>query len=350
MHCRRHRRVAGRCEQGRPFCKACGADGLRQHPCPDCSKAVAGGGNGRCRSCINKIAVQREVEFQVLTLARSDCQEWLRDFALWLHARSPDDPGLVTDFVRHLPFFERIDALLDDQPDCTEAWLLAAIPAREMRRHQQVMSFLREHVGLVLSPEARREATEAGRIADLLRRAHGAPYGPVVRAFANVLSGRGCRLVTQRQYLSTAIAFCDEAEVVDAGWTGDALAQYLDRHPGQRLNVGVFIGFCQNDLGWNVSTLPPTPAAAKPSGRTADRFRAELDKLTAQGSEARDAEIGRLLARAFAVRPKVVDEAEMERRGASLYLVLPDGRHRVPRALHDLALQWQAKKIGAPDG
>lgn len=345
VHCRRHRRVAGFVDEGRPYCASCGAAGVRCHACPDCGGHVSGVGFSRCRGCVNKAALASEVELQVLTLNRSDCREWICGFATWLHERAPDDPGLMGDFTRHLPFFERLDTLLDERPTCTVEWLLATIPVREMRQHLQVMRYLETNAGLVLSPEAKRDAAARDRIADLLRRSRTAPFAPVIQAYADALAARGCRLSTQRQYLSTAIAFCEAAGVVNAGWTDEVLTTYLVRHPGQRLNLGVFVRFCQHDQGWQVAGLPLKSPISESPGRTATRFRSALVKVRAQGPEARPVDVARLLARAFALPLAVLRTAKLHHTAQEIFLVTREGRHRIPQTLHALALQWEAKTI-----
>lgn len=339
-HCGRYRQVAGHDAEGRAHCSPCGLEGGVSHPCPGCERDVPGSGAGRCRACLNRRALDREVALQTLTLSRADCQHWMAGFAGWLHERAPEDPGLIKDFGRHAGFFVRLDTLLDQEPACTPEWLLAHIPVRELRAHLQVTSFLEERVGIVLSAEAKRDAVERERIAELRRHASTAAFGTVIDAFAQKLVERGCALLTQRQYLSTALAFCRAAGVAGAPWGVGAVATFLAAHPGQRLNLGVFIRFCQTSHGWQVEGLPPPGSNARQT-RSAERFRAAFAKVREQGDAAPVSAIERLLEQAFALRRGELRAAGIEEKGESIYLAVGGHRHRIPKALRALAQRWQ---------
>ena len=344
VHCGRHRRIQGRTEAGRPYCEPCGPQGVLCHACPECGVLVRGLGSGRCRACLNSVALDREVELQVLTLNREDCRSWLRGFAKWLHARAPDDPGLVGDLSRHLPFFERLDTLLEGRPTCTAEWMLETFPVRELRRHVQVMGYLEEQVGIVLSDEAKKGAAERERIAELLRHSRAAPFGAVIHSYAHALAARGCKLLTQRQYLSAAVAFCSAAQVANDGWSHDAPTRFLRRHAGQRLNLRVFLRFCEKEKGWTSAGLPPETTPSAPS-RTAQRFRDALKRLEHEGDNARAHDIARVLGWAFALSPSEMGTARIELRSKSVFLVTADGHHRVPKALHPLAMRWREANV-----
>lgn len=348
-HCGRYRPVMGRDGDGRAYCSPCGPESNASHPCTGCGREVPGGGTGSCRGCLNQRALEREVALQALTLSRVDCKQWIAGFADWLHERAPEDPGLVQDFGRHVEFFVRLDTLLDDQEACTPDWLLANVPVRELRAHLQVTRYLEERGGIALTARAKQDAIERDRIADVLRHASAAPFRTVFDAFAAKLVERGCALATQRQYLATALAFCQAAQVADGGWSPDALATYLAAHPGQRLNLGVFVRFCQTHYGWRVEGLPPAAGESQPS-RSGLRFRAALAKVQEQGDAAPTGAIERILEQAFALRRGGLRHACIEEKGKSIHLAVDGQRHRIPKPLHALTLLWRNRTRDAAEG
>lgn len=317
------------------------------HSCPTCAAPVAGGGSGRCRSCLNRAALAREVSLQRELLGREECRAWLPEFAAWLHERAPKDTTLVTDFLRHIPFIVRVDTLLDSKAHCTAAWFLANIPVSEARSHLKFMRYLEECRGIELSEEAKLEAAEAERLTEWLKRARRKPYGPVIEAFAAKIAGRGFRPRTRRQYISTAATFCESAKVSDSGWTPAAMAAHLAKRPGQRANLGVFVSFCRDVMGWEVPDLP-LPAARVAGATSVTRFRALLERVVAAGKGASIEEVERVIELAFALRRGglVGATASLTKAGA-LHLTVHGEDFRVPARLRRLVEFWvEARSVG----
>lgn len=243
-----------------------------------------------------------------------------------------------------MEFFARLDSLLDQTPACTADWLLANIPVREMRQHLQVMQFLEAHLGIALTPEAKRNAVDRERIDELLRRARSRPYFGVLNAFSEVLVRRGCGLLTRRQYLAVAAAFCDAGKVGNEGWEASALSAFLDASPGQRTNLGVFVRFCQIEQGWDVAALSQVVPATNES-RSAQRFRLALKRIESCGDAVTQAMLAGAIAQAFSMRPGSLRGAEIVTRGSACYLEVDGTRHRIPRPMHAIALRWQALAV-----
>lgn len=346
-YCRRHRAVAGRLIDGLPYCATCGPAGRTTHPCPECAAPVVGGGTGRCRSCLNHAALAREVSLQRELLGREECRAWLAEFAAWLHERAPKDTALVADFLRHIPFIVRVDTLLDSTPQCTAAWFLANISVNEARRHLQFMRYLEECRGIELSEEAKLEAAEAERLAEWLKRAKRRPYGAVIAAFAAKIAGASNRPRTRRQYVSTAAAFCEFANVSDSGWTHGAMTAHLAKRPGQRANLGVFVNFCRDMMGWDVPDLP-LPTAKVANTPSVKRFKAMLEKVEAAGSGASTEDVERVLELAFALSRGGLAGATLSSTKAGVLQLTIDGEgFRVPARLRRLVEFWVAERSAA---
>lgn len=317
------------------------------HPCPDCAQPVPGGGLGRCRSCLNRAALGREVSLHLGGLDRSECRDWLPDFAAWLHARSPDSPSLVRSFARHMAFIARVDSTLGSDERVTASWLLSHFAVNEMRRHLQFMRYLDENHGISLSDAAKHEAAEEERIRECLMRARRQAFKEVAEAYANHLISRELPVLTRRQYLSTAIAFCEQAKVVDQAWPAESTLKYLAKRPGQRANLGVFVTFCRQVMGWSVAELPAPPALQAHSP-LAKRLRELLQNLESAGELGSIAQRERVIETAFALPRGSLATASVEQsnRGV-LHLVINGSRYRVPGGLRTTLEAWaSARKPG----
>jgi hypothetical protein len=339
--------VAGRLPDDRPYCAPCGPLGHATHPCPDCAKPVAGAGSGRCRACLNRAALGREVSLQLGGLERPECRAWLPDFAAWLHSRSPDSPILVRSFARHMAFIARIDATLGSDARVTANWLLSQFSVSDMRQHLQFMRYLDENHGISLSDEAKDEAAEEERIRECLMRARRQAFKDVAEAYATHLMGRELPVRTRRQYLSTAIAFCEQAKVVDQAWSAESTLKYLGKRPGQRANLGVFVTFCRQVMGWDVPDLP-APPALKEDSPLAKRLRQLMQNVESAGELASTAQRERVIELAFALPRGCLAMASVEQtdRGV-VHLVINGARYRVPGGLKPTLEAWALARKAA---
>ncbi|MDQ2701857.1 MAG: hypothetical protein M3Y70_03380 [Pseudomonadota bacterium] len=247
----------------------------------------------------------------------------------------------MQDFLRHVPFFARLDALMDMPEACTGAWLLEHIPVREMREHLQIMRFLEDQVGIVLTPAQKQEAVERDRLGELVRLARERPFKDVIVAFAEALATRGSQLRTQRQYLATAVAFCESAGVETQGWKDQAAAQFLKKVPGQRANLGVFFKFCRDTNGWRCAQLPAAPAMVR-DAMVVRRFQALWRQLEADGDAATRPELARLIEKAFALKRGTLEQAQVIEVRSTPYLALDGTRHLVPKPMRALVSRWWA--------
>lgn len=343
-HCGRSRAVAGRLSDDRPYCAPCGPQGGVTHPCPDCAGPVAGAGSGRCRPCLNRAALGREVSLHLGGLERSECRGWLPDFAAWMHARSPDSPILVRSFARHMAFVARIDSLLSGDQRVTGDWLLSRFSVSEMRRHLQFMRYLDETHGISLSEAAKQEAAEDERIRECLMRARRQAFKDVAEAYASHLTACELPVRTRRQYLSAAIAFCEQAKVVDQAWSAESTLKYLAKRPGQRANLGVFVTFCRQVMGWAVPDLP-SPPAPKADSPSAKRLRQLMQNVESAGELASSAQRERVIELAFALPRGCLAMASVEQSNRGVvHLVINGARYRVPGALRKTVEAWASAR------
>lgn len=342
-HCHRYRPAAGWLSDSQAYCCDCGLRGVASHLCPDCGIQVPGIGSGRCRPCLNRSALDREVALQRSTLTRVDARAWLPEFAAWLHRRAPGDPRLVSDFLKHVPFIARIDSMLDSADHLTEAWLLQHIPVNEARGHLQFMRFLTECHGIELGEDAKLEAVEAQRVAECLKCARRLPYSAVLEAFAEKIARGSYRPRTRRQYVVSAAALCQHAQVSAAGWKPEGVISYLAKRPGQRANLGVFMRFCSEEFGWTVPLLHP-PAAPVVTAPTAKRFKALLEKVDAAGEEASFADLERLIEIAFGLRRGGLRFVSVQRTPGHVRLEIEGTCYRVPRRLWRIVERWSAAR------
>lgn len=339
VHCRRYRAIAGRLLDEAPYCTTCGPAGATWHPCPDCGGEVPGNGYGRCRSCLNLIRLGREVALQSTLLAREDCKTWLQGFADWLHARSPHDPALASDFLKRMPFIARLDSMLDAEPQCSEAWLLRNISVSEMRRHQLFMHFLAERHGVVLSEEAKLEAAESERLAECIRHSLGKIWGPLIEDFAYKLSKGGYRTRTQRQYVSAAAALCKHTQVTGDGWKPELMSKYLAKKPGQRGNFAAFFRYCEEYCGWSAPAMPPRDRPSR-DAPAVKRFQVALKKIEEAGELAALSDIERLIELAFALKSGETQGASVVQVRGVAHLELGGRRHLVPKPLRPIIDRW----------
>lgn len=277
-------------------------------------------------------------------LDHAECGGWLPDFAAWLHARSPDSPMLVRKFVRHVSFVARIDSLLSGDQRVTEDWLLSRFSVSEMRRHLQFMRYLDEIHGISLSEAAKQEAAEDERIRECLMRARRQAFKEAAEAYANHLMDRKLPVRTRRQYLSTAIAFCEQAKVVDQAWSAESTVKYLAKRPGQRTNLGVFVSFCRQVMGWGVPDLPALPAL-KADSPSAKRLRELMQNVVSAGELASTAQRERVIELAFALPRGCLATASVEQSNRGVvHLVINGARYRVPGGLKKTLEAWASAR------
>lgn len=250
--CRKYRKVGSRLENSAALCTDCVRDSTATHACPDCKTLLPGLGKSRCRACLNRIAVEREVKLTA-TLFR---QEWVAilwsRFATWMHARSPANPKLLGMIQRHQPFFERIDAGFASAMELTGAVLLQMFGTAALRRHPLPTAFLAEQLDIHVDSSDKEDVAEFSRINELLISAKGEPWCELLHVYHRALMTCEVSLRSVRMYLSSAAHFCASAKIGSEAWVGGALERYLDAKPGARNNLSRFVSFCRQTQGWAV--------------------------------------------------------------------------------------------------
>jgi hypothetical protein len=247
-----------------------------------------------------------------------------------------------------MAFIARIDATLGSGARVTAKWLLSEFSVSDMRQHLQFMRYLDENHGISLSDEAKEEAAEEERIRECLMRARRQAFKDVAEAYATHLMGRELPVRTRRQYLSSAIAFCEQAKVVDQAWSAESTLKYLGKRPGQRANLGVFVTFCRQVMGWDVPDLP-APPALKEDSPSAKRLRQLMQNMESAGELASTAQRERVIELAFALPRGGLAQAMVQRSArGGLQLLIGGSRYRVPRGLNNLVEVWASKREAKP--
>ena len=279
--CRKYRKVAGMDISSKPRCASCLPGVEIAHACPTCGAEVPGSGASRCRGCLNIDAVEREGRMVAALMTRDWTKPLVRQFAQWLLGRRPDMPNLVKLFRSHQSAFERIDAQFELRESATAEAILGFFGTAGLREHLLVGEFLTESLGIEFSAQLKSDVAEQSRIEEKLRQCQKRPWRNVVDGYYAWL--RDCKLPvrTIRLYLSTAVAFCEAAQIQEQAWQESATSAFLRQQPGLRNNLSKFVGHCRRKYGWDVA-LPPR--AEQPASDATKKLVAELRKLTKQVS------------------------------------------------------------------
>lgn len=250
--CRKYRKVGSRREDAAAICTDCARDSTATHACPDCKVQLPGRGKSRCRACLNRIALEREVRLTAALFR----QEWVAmlwsRFAIWMHARGPANPKLLGMIQRHQPFFERIDAGFASAMELTGAVLLQMFGTAALRRHPLPVAFLAEQLDVHVHSEDKEDVAEFSRINEILISAKRTPWSELLHAYHRALVAGELALRSVRMYLSNAAMFCASANVESDAWSDGALERYLEAKPGARNSLSRFVSFCRKSQGWDV--------------------------------------------------------------------------------------------------
>lgn len=231
--CRRHRLIERRDEDGRPLCRACGADVPVAHTCPGCARAAPGSGAARCPTCELADRVSRAVEAGAGTLR----QDWARDlftaFCGWDDFRRErgDMPNYIAVYAR---FFAAIDAACGGAAEVTQARLVELHGAEGLRRGFQAVAFLAERLTLEWDPDGVAEASERRRVADVIKAARVEAWAADLQAYRDHLAaGPAIAPATVRMYVSAATALLRSSSVAAAAeLTRRHVAKHLRRSAG----------------------------------------------------------------------------------------------------------------------
>jgi hypothetical protein len=248
--CRRHRRVARRDEDGRPLCKACGADAPVTHACPDCGLQAPGSGAAACRRCSLARRVARTVALEAALLK----QAWTRDlFAEFCKSdRLRRERG---DMTRHIAAYARFFAVLDesceDVGEVTQARLVDLYGAEGLRRGFQAVAFLAGRLKLAWDADVIVAVTERRRVEATIAAAVKEPWIRDLESYRRHLTiGRKLALNTKRMYVVAAAALLAASGVRQVSeLTQRHLARHLRRSRGRRNNLVSFLSWVTSISG-----------------------------------------------------------------------------------------------------
>lgn len=283
--CRKYRKVVGITVDGKPYCQACTPGKSVAHLCPDCGIEVPGNGASKCRVCLNRIRLFKEVELNELMLTREWTKMLYRQFAQWIFERQPQSSNLINVYRSHQIFFERIDAQFHQLANLTGPAILEVFGTSDLRKHLLATQFLTEALALKITPKEKTEYADLERIRNKLLESRKSTWGKTLEQFALWLEDSRVPVRTRRLYLTTAETFCKFVKLNDKPWSDDELYQFLRAKPGLRANLFKFVGYCRHAYGWNI-TMPPrgrshTKVNALP--KTIPKLQMLLQKVAKEG-------------------------------------------------------------------
>lgn len=287
---------------GKHVCRACDNNPLASHPCPDCGVTVPGGGQSKCRACLNHIRIEREAQLQALTLDREWARSFIVNFSEWLYLRSPSSPKLIDHFMSHVPFIQRLDVTFYESSELSASDLLEQFGSKMLRRHLRVTEFLKQTQGLKISASQRTDSSNEDLVAATLRESAAEPWGVLLSNYNTALNDGKLATRTKRMYVRTAANLC-RSKRLSAGHplTTSQLGHYLAHHPSAYTNIARFVRHCVEQWGWDVAM----PALAKQRATEDSHelmvlFKSQLEAVLSTGIDHASIEdLGALLASAF---------------------------------------------------
>lgn len=284
--CHRYRPIATT-EAGQSLCKACLPAQPVTHDCPQCGKAVAGAGIGRCRACLIQTSVQAEAAMVAAELEDEGVRALWHGFVATQLEDCTDDPKRVQQIAHAAGFFRLLDRAFEDVADIDAASLMQRIDGRQLRRYLLASRYVIQTLQLDLLEE-RERAAEQRRTQAIIDRstAKKGNVGATLRSYAEWLTAHGVAPRTARLYLRAAESFSQQVSFGNAGWTQDQLVRYLKKSPGHRASLTRFVSYCRKSLGWDVKMIPQaTLAAAVRRPSPVARQVAQLRKAIAAASK-----------------------------------------------------------------
>jgi len=272
--CRKHRRVAGRNEGGKPLCKDCLPGQEVSHDCPQCGTRVPGGGLARCRGCANRESVQR----LALVVSASFEAQWVRELwkgfvALQLE-EAASSPKLRQTLDRASSFFAALEKSFASAEEIDAQSLAERMDSRLLRKHLLASRFLVATLELNETEGNREIATERRRIAQIISRCGKAKYGEVLEHYVEWLRAAGVADRTARLYLRAAESFCADAGVdASQAWREQDALRYLAKMPGHAASLSRFFRYCRECRGWDVCLPPRSLWVGTPAKRDADQIK-----------------------------------------------------------------------------
>lgn len=261
--CRKYRKIVQGSDVEGAKCSSCVDDPSITHACPDCGKVLPGHGNSRCRSCANKIALNRELVLTGAIFNRDWVATLWHRFGAWLHVQKGGAPNLLAVLRSHQTFFERLDVTFASVLDITDSSLLRLFGTATLRSHLLPTRFLAEQLEVRVSPDAKLKAAERGRIDEIRLNVKREPWGGLIEDYLRDLDSSGLSLRSIRMYISTAHMFASNIGLTKSAWMPGEIERFVARHPGTRNNLSRFVSFCRKSRSWDVA-MPPKGEALSP--------------------------------------------------------------------------------------
>lgn len=347
--CRKHRKVVGFTNGEKPYCQACVPGASQSHQCPDCGVDVLGNGKAKCRSCLNRSQLFKEVDINELALTRDWAKALYRQFAQWLFDRQGGAPSLMKVFRSHQIFFERIDTQFFKLADLTAPVLLQTFGTSVLRKHMLVTQFMRDALALKITQDEKTESAELERIRNKLLENRKCTWGKTLEQFAVWLESSGVPTRTRRLYLATAESFCMFVKLADQPWSDGDIRRFLKSKPGLRANLFKFVGHCSRAYGWNVAVPPRDRSHTMVNSvpKTIPYLQKQLQKVSNEGLDQVDqGTLGRIIAKSFGFRIKVImslSSAQFHNNAGSLVLEVEGESVAIPPELDDIARVFLAR-------
>lgn len=344
--CRRHRRVDSE-RDGRPLCSACAAPVPLTHACPSCGDVVAGDGLGKCMACVQKQAALSRARVLQAGLEQPWCRELWEGYVAVL--TTPPSP-LVKASARvsaAFPYFQLVDAAFKHREQLTVRALHTAIDSPTHRRHLLAYRFLLGQLGTSDAAPARDKSNEARRLAEVMARASGRPYQPLLQAYVETLQRAAVADKTVRLYAGVAQSFCERAGVTtQKPWRREAVVSFLADTPGAANSLSRFVTHCRTTQSWDV-TMPSKAdrgAGKAKLERSVDRLRRALNAVRGRPvEELKFLELVRVISAATGLTMTRLASARAADATFDAAAVAIDSDTRIEpgHLLHPYAVRWQ---------
>lgn len=343
--CRRHRRVEGE-RDGRPLCGACVGPVPLTHACPSCGDVVAGDGLGKCVSCIHKDAASKRAKVLQAGIERPWCRDLWQGFVEKLTTSPSPLTKASARVSAAFPYFQRLDAAFEDGRALTVDSLHAAIDSPTHRSHLLAYRFLLEHLDGEAAP-ARDKSNEDRRLAEVMARASGRPYEPLLQGYVEALQCAAVTAKTVRLYAGVAQSFCERAGVTaQRAWQREAVVRFLADTPGAANSLSRFVTHCRKEHSWEVEMPSKADRGAGKAKleRSVDRMRRALAAVRGRPvDELKLLELVRVISAATGLTRKRLESAMPAEAPADDAAVEVDSDTRIEpgHLLHPYALRWQ---------
>lgn len=340
--CRKYRKVKTYREDGRPLCGACGGESPAEHVCPGCGGVVEGSGASRCERCVIRSRMEREVDLQASVLERDWVASLYRDFAQWSFRNAVPSPMLPARMIAAVGLFRTIDLDETVSQPLTADDLLRLFDSRTLRANLNAIRYLCERYGVQIEKKARSNAKDVALIQKRLSSSAEAPWGRHLVCYNQWLGGKPPRTIAQ--YLGVAQSFCEMIQL-DTGFTQEALVRFLEKTPGARATISVWVSFVRDHYGWKVTMPPKRPA--KPRLRRDAVELSQLIPVLREPGSSKDEELNTVIALLFQFDPvslhRQIDGVDPEGD-----LLTRDGRVDVPDEAKAAVAEWARRNLADP--